>query len=66
MERMASSIPTNAGNLDRLRSGCRAASDTPNVVAEMAATLAVRSGHAAARCNARKPPMEWPTRFHRR
>ena len=66
MERMSSSMPANAGNLDRLCRGRRAASATPKVVAEMAATLAVRSGQAAAMCNARNPPMEWPTRFHRR
>ena len=66
MERMASSMPANAGNPDRPRNGRRATPDTANVVAEMAATPAARSGQFAAMCSARKPPMEWPTRCQRR
>jgi hypothetical protein len=59
-------MPTNAGDLDKLHSGFRAALATLKVVPEMMATLAVRSGQASARCHARNAPMEWPTRFHRR
>jgi len=60
-------MPTNAGDLDKLHSALRAAFwPRWRWSPKMMATLAVRSGQAAARCHARNPPIEWPTRFHRR